>query len=71
MLKTIGLSRQLTGKNCLGAKLFHRRNVNVEVLKNALLKILRLKHGLLVWEVGEKLFRFQFGNGDQIFCKQP
>lgn len=32
-------------KNCLVAKLFHRRNINVEVLKNALLKIWRLKLG--------------------------
>ena len=62
------------GNKCLPGKILLRLAVNIEAMKNVFLKIWKIKFGLTIREVGEKLFLFLFENDLEkykVFQKQP
>ena len=61
-------------KNCLVGKLVLNKRVNVEVMKNVLSIIWRISSGMVIKEVGERLFVFQFEDNmenERVVMKQP
>ena len=46
------------GSHCLLGKILMRKNVNMEAMKTVFKKIWKLRSGVLVREVGERLFLF-------------
>ncbi|XWS71129.1 hypothetical protein CRYUN_Cryun03dG0112000 [Craigia yunnanensis] len=47
-------------KNCLLGKILTKHSINVEAMKNFLYNIWKLRAGLVVKEVGDRVFIFQF-----------
>ena len=61
-------------KSCLIGKFLLNRRVNLEAMRNVLMKVWKLKHGVTVHEVGERLYLFHFKDQlekDRVFQKQP
>ncbi|XVE96179.1 hypothetical protein REPUB_Repub02eG0199500 [Reevesia pubescens] len=61
-------------KNCLVGKILSRKVVNLEEMKYVLTKVWKLKSDLLLREIGEKIFIFQFENllgKNRIYLSQP
>ncbi|XVE99007.1 hypothetical protein REPUB_Repub03eG0159300 [Reevesia pubescens] len=54
-------------------KLFSRKFVNVDAMRNVFTNIWKLSHGLQVTVIGEKLYAFHFGDGrdDRAVMSQP
>ena len=51
-----------------------RKAVNMEAMKNVFMKIWKIRSGLSVREVGERLFLFQFEDSlekDRVLQQQP
>ena len=62
------------GNKCLLGKLLLRRAFNTEAMRLVFLKIWRIKSGMTIREVGERLFLFYFEDAlerDKAFQKQP
>ncbi|XVE98625.1 hypothetical protein REPUB_Repub03eG0122600 [Reevesia pubescens] len=55
-------------------RIFYRKFINMEAMRNVLFQIWKLLHGLHITEIGDKLYRFQLDDEkekDQIFIAQP
>ncbi|XWS13478.1 hypothetical protein CRYUN_Cryun36dG0040400 [Craigia yunnanensis] len=62
------------GKNCLVGKLMMNKMENVEAMKNVFLKIWRIKNGVTIYKMGERLYLFHFEyqfEKDHVYQKQP
>ena len=62
------------GKDCLLGKVLLNKPVNIEAMRNVFMKIWKVKYGVTVHEVGERLFIFHFKDQtekDRVFQKQP
>ena len=62
------------GKNCLLGKVLTNKRVNIEAMRNVFMKVWRVKYGVTVHEVGERLYLFLFEDQlekDRVFQKQP
>ncbi|XWS23345.1 hypothetical protein CRYUN_Cryun28dG0005100 [Craigia yunnanensis] len=49
-------------KNCLLGKMVTRKPVNIEAIKNVFMKLWKINKGMIIWEVGDRLFIFQFND---------
>ena len=61
-------------RNCLLGKLVMKKNVNMEAMKVVFTKLWKIREGMSVREVGERLFIFHFENvreKDRVLQKQP
>ena len=61
-------------KNCLIGKLLSKRMVNIEAMRNVLYKVWKLEAGLVIKEVGDRIYVFQFEaehEKDRILIRQP
>ena len=59
---------------CLLGKIVMRKNVNMEAMKMVFVKLWKIKAGISIREVGERLFIFQFEDEvekDRVLQKQP
>ena len=62
------------GKNCLIRKLVLNKRVNLEAMKNVLSTIWKIFSSMVIKEVGERLFVFQFEDNmekERVVMKQP